>query len=240
MPDPLGVGELLERRLPDRVEGPELGGQRPGRGGADVPDRQRDEHPPQRPVAGLLEVGEQPRARWPTGPGRPPRPSSGARVNSGTSSRSSSVEREQVALVLDDAGVEQRDRGLVAEHLDVEGARGRPRGRAARAAARGRSAVLGQRMSASPSFSGASSVPHSGQCVGITNSRSLPSRRSTTGPTISGITSPALRSTTVSPISTPLRAPRRRCAAWPSPPSSRRPSPAPSRRTASPGRSGRR
>ncbi len=33
---------------------------------------------------------------------------------------------------------------------------------------------LGQRMSASPSFSWRSSVPHSGQCVGITNSRSVP------------------------------------------------------------------
>ena len=69
----------------------------------------------------------------------------------------------------------------------------------------GQDRAFGQRMSASPSFSGFSSVPHSGQCVGITNSRSLPSRRSTTGPRISGITSPALRSTTVSPISTPLR-----------------------------------
>ncbi len=65
--------------------------------------------------------------------------------------------------------------------------------------------ALGQRMSASWSRSGASAVPHSGQCVGITNGRSLPSRSATTGPTISGITSPALRSTTVSPISTPLR-----------------------------------
>jgi len=41
--------------------------------------------------------------------------------------------------------------------------------------------------------------------VGITNARSVPSRSATTGPTISGMTSPALRSTTVSPISTPLR-----------------------------------
>ena len=40
--------------------------------------------------------------------------------------------------------------------------------------------------------------------MGITNSRSDPSRSSTTGPSTSGITSPALRSTTVSPISTPL------------------------------------
>ena len=49
-----------------------------------------------------------------------------------------------------------------------------------------------------------------GSAVGITNSRSVPSRRSTTGPTISGMTSPALRSTTVSPISTPLRFTSRR------------------------------
>ena len=59
-------------------------------------------------------------------------------------------------------------------------------------------------MSTSPSFAGRSSVPHDGQWVGITNSRSVPSRRATTGPTISGMTSPALRRTTVSPISTPL------------------------------------
>ena len=39
---------------------------------------------------------------------------------------------------------------------------------------------------------------------GMTNSRSVPSRSSTTGPSTSGITSPALRSTTVSPMSTPL------------------------------------
>ena len=40
----------------------------------------------------------------------------------------------------------------------------------------GQDRALGQRMSASPSFSGRSSVPHSGQCVGMTNSRSEPSR----------------------------------------------------------------
>ncbi|CKO84370.1 Uncharacterised protein [Mycobacterium tuberculosis] len=60
-------------------------------------------------------------------------------------------------------------------------------------------------MSASPSFSGANGEPHSGQVVGMMNSRSEPSRSSTTGPSTSGITSPALRITTVSPISTPLR-----------------------------------
>jgi len=64
---------------------------------------------------------------------------------------------------------------------------------------------LGQRMSASPSFSGRNAVPQAGQVVGITKGRSEPSRRSTTGPMISGMTSPALRRMTVSPISTPLR-----------------------------------
>ncbi len=39
----------------------------------------------------------------------------------------------------------------------------------------------------------------------MTNSRSSPVRTSTTGPSTSGITSPALRMTTRSPISTPLR-----------------------------------
>ena len=48
-------------------------------------------------------------------------------------------------------------------------------------------------------------MPHSGQRVGNSNACSEPVRRSTTGATTSGITSPALRSTTMSPISTPLR-----------------------------------
>ena len=39
----------------------------------------------------------------------------------------------------------------------------------------------------------------------MTNGRSVPSRASTTGPSTSGMTSPALRITTRSPISTPLR-----------------------------------
>ena len=47
-------------------------------------------------------------------------------------------------------------------------------------------------------------APQSGHLLGITKAFSLPSRRSTTGPKISGMTSPAFRITTVSPISTPL------------------------------------
>ena len=72
----------------------------------------------------------------------------------------------------------------------------------------GQDSTFGQRMSLSPSLAGASFDPQDGQRSGMTNSRrssSRPLRRSTTGPTSSGITSPALRTTTVSPISTPLR-----------------------------------
>ncbi len=49
-------------------------------------------------------------------------------------------------------------------------------------------------------------VPQEGQTVGNSKARSDPSRRSATGATTSGMTSPALRSTTMSPMSTPLRA----------------------------------
>ena len=72
----------------------------------------------------------------------------------------------------------------------------------------GQDSAFGQRRSLSPSFIGRSSVPHDGQCVGITKSRSSssrPLRRAVTGPTSSGITSPALRTTTVSPMRMPLR-----------------------------------
>ena len=69
----------------------------------------------------------------------------------------------------------------------------------------GQDCVLGQRMSASPSLAGASVVPQAGHSVGITHSTASSGRRSMTGATISGITSPALRSTTVSPTRTFLR-----------------------------------
>src|SRR5881275_1518634 len=68
----------------------------------------------------------------------------------------------------------------------------------------GQDTVLGQRVSASPSGR-TSGVLHSGHSVGITNSVSDPSRNATTGPTTSGMTSPARRTTTVSPMRTSLR-----------------------------------
>lgn len=68
----------------------------------------------------------------------------------------------------------------------------------------GHDRAFGHRRSMSPSFIGRSGVPHSGHSAGMTNSRSVPSRLSTTGPSTSGMTSPALRRTTVSPMSTPF------------------------------------
>jgi hypothetical protein len=69
----------------------------------------------------------------------------------------------------------------------------------------GQDTVFGQRTSTSPSGR-PSSVPHSGHDVGMTNSRTAASSRSaSTGPTTSGMTSPARRTTTVSPIRTSLR-----------------------------------
>ena len=65
--------------------------------------------------------------------------------------------------------------------------------------------MFGQRQSTPPS-SRTSGVPQAGHTVGNSKARSSPVPTSTTGPTTSGITSPALRSTTMSPISTPLRA----------------------------------
>ena len=72
----------------------------------------------------------------------------------------------------------------------------------------GQLSTFGQRISLSPSLAGASFAPHDGQNSGMTNSLSSlsrPLRRSSTGPTSSGITSPALRTTTVSPMRMPLR-----------------------------------
>ncbi len=64
---------------------------------------------------------------------------------------------------------------------------------------------LGQRRSLSPSFCCTSGVLHDGHLVGILQGLSPLGRNPSTGPTISGITSPALRSTTVSPGRTSLR-----------------------------------
>ena len=64
---------------------------------------------------------------------------------------------------------------------------------------------LGQRRSLSPSFCCASSLSHAGHFVGIFQARSPFGRSGSTGPRISGITSPALRRITVSPGRTSLR-----------------------------------
>ena len=69
----------------------------------------------------------------------------------------------------------------------------------------GQSWWLGQRRSLSPSFCWASGVPQEGHFVGIFHGRRPLGRSGSTGPRISGITSPALRRITVSPGRTSLR-----------------------------------
>ena len=76
----------------------------------------------------------------------------------------------------------------------------------------GQASWLGQRRSLSPSFCSASGVPHEGHSVGITHSARPSGRSGSTGPSTSGITSPALRRITVSPGRTSLRLTS--CALW--------------------------
>ena len=114
-------------------------------------------------------------------------------------------EGEQVALVGDDPGVQQRGRRLVAQSLDVQAAAA---GEVKHPLAQLRRAATGSSGSGCrrrPPWPARARCRIPGSGVGMTNSRSVPSRRSTTGPSTSGMTSPALRIITVSPISTPLR-----------------------------------
>jgi hypothetical protein len=68
----------------------------------------------------------------------------------------------------------------------------------------GQPVVLGQRVADSPSGR-TSGVPHSGQAAGNFQRRSPLRRLVRTGPTTSGMTSPALRTNTVSPGRTSRR-----------------------------------
>src|SRR5699024_8971892 len=64
--------------------------------------------------------------------------------------------------------------------------------------------AFGHRRSTSPSFMERNVVLHEGHLLGMTKSTASSPRNGMTGPTISGMISPALRSTTVSPIFMPL------------------------------------
>ena len=182
----------------------ELGGQRAGRGRTDVADRQRDQHPPQRHRGlALVEVGQQACAVG--GELRPLLALLGGAGEERGREQRRLVEVEEVALVGDRARVEQRDRRLVAEALDVEGtATGDVEdplahlGRALLVVGAAEVLValllLGQRRSA-----------QAGHVVGIRHGFRPFGRSASTGPRISGITSPALRRITVSPGRTSLR-----------------------------------
>ena len=138
--DAFDPGELFKGGSSDPVHRTEMPGQRASRGGADVPDRQRHDHPPQRLLLGHREVGDQlgaVRGQHPTvddgvrrigllgragvqGHGDEPR----HRVLGVTSRRvtvRSGCQVEQVTLVADDLGLEQGSGALPTEGLDVEG-----------------------------------------------------------------------------------------------------------------------
>ena len=199
----LGGRDLGLGGRPDRVHRAELGRQRTRSGRADVPDRQRDDHPPQRHVLGLVEVlqhllpvGRELRAVLTLlrRAGEQVGPHEGV-----------AVEVEHVALVLDHPALPECVRRLGAQPLDVEGAPACDVEDAIEQLG-GHVWWLGQRRSLSPSFS----CDQRGAARRRTRSASptAPARRGaapSTGPRISGITSPALRRITVSPGRTSLR-----------------------------------
>jgi hypothetical protein len=117
-----------------------------GTGGrrSDVPDRQRDEHAPQRLVLGGPQVVEQLEAV-----GGELAVLAGVE---GDGAQGVGVQVEEVALVGDGVRLEQRDRALVAQRLDVEAPRPATWKIRSRSCA-GQVRAFGQRMSASPSFS---------------------------------------------------------------------------------------
>ena len=117
--DALDGGEVLGARLGDGGEAAVRPCHRLGGRGPDMADRQRDHHPPQRPLLGDVELFEQRERSL----GELRSVLAGARPAHevvGSDRSASRVEGEQVALVRDEPGVEQRDGGLVAQALDVE------------------------------------------------------------------------------------------------------------------------
>ena len=206
---------------PDRVHRAEVGRQRPCRRGPDVADGQRHEHAPERLRLGLLELGEQLLAAGGE------HPAVDDRVGGVGLLRRPGVERHRRELLAGDAVVARvravggrgEEVALVGRRCPTRAGRSSPPSRAprcrgrraprarrcARAAGSGTSASWGTGCPCRPPSPGRAGCRRRGTRVGMTKARSDPSRRSTTGPTISGMTSPALRSTTVSPMSTPLR-----------------------------------
>ena len=113
-PDAFDVGQLLLTGGHDGLQAAEGSCQRAGRGRADVADGQCDQDPPQRPVLALLKVFQQP-----LGIGRQL-----ALVGAEELRLHQIVggEVEQVTLVADHPGLQQRGRRLVPQPLDVQGA----------------------------------------------------------------------------------------------------------------------
>ena len=187
-PDAVDRRDLLDRRGGDLVDRSERVGERARRRRADVADAEAVQQPIDRAI---LRGGDR-RLQVRDGAVLEVRQLADLLVGQG----------EDVGLIGDQPLLEQLLRGALAQVLDVHRAAAREvddappdLGRALQVrAARDRLAL------------GADDRrPAVGAVAGITNLRSPPLRRLGIGATTSGITSPARRTTTVSPISTPLR-----------------------------------
>ena len=143
------------------VEAAELAGQCLRGGRADVPDRQRDEHPPQRPVLGRLEVGRAACSAFAVS-------SRAFAVAFASEERAAQQGRPRRGAKTSPSSLHQPATRAARPPPCTRGPRCRSAPRPATWKTRSRSCagqerVLGQRMSTSPSFAGASGVPHSGQ-----------------------------------------------------------------------------
>ena len=205
--DALGGRELLEGRVLDRaaIEPNSVASARAAVGPTCRIDS-ADQHPPQRPLLGARRGCRAAAARWPRAPATSPSPFLGARVNRSVCSSLSSVEVEDVALVGDHARASS-SAYAASEPSPSMSNEPRPATWKTRSSTCDRQncvvgaaevlvalLLLHQRRAAGRARRWASS----------TSCRPF-GRRPSTGPTISGITSPALRSTTVSPGRTSLR-----------------------------------
>ena len=170
--DALHRGDLLGRGGLDRVDRAEVVGQRLGRARADVPDRQRDDDPPQWTLLGLVEVGQQRGRRWPTG-------CRSCSRRTATWPASSSSRREQVALVVDDAATRAAPPPPCSRAPRCPARPGRPGGTAAPAAGPGTSARSGSGCRRRPPWPAPAWCRRPDTAVGMTNVRSVPSRFST-------------------------------------------------------------
>ena len=133
-----------------------------------MPDRQRDQHPPQRLCLALPRLAS---SRLPLADSSP-----ALVVNSSVRSRSSSVRVNRSPSSVITPGLQQRDGGLVAEPLDVERAAAGDVKHPLPQLRRARPRSWGSGCRRRPPWPAPAWCRTPGTLVGITNSRSAPSR----------------------------------------------------------------